>query len=197
MANQFKSGEDAAGYLFDVAIRKGKDAARKEYMRISGKLPQDQIDAMYKSIQNINDQKNIADDKGLGNAKVQRYREKAAKNMPVNYDKEFGKKSEPAPKPVAKPAPKPVAKAKPKAAEEENLKAPRPTESRVSIKPAAPKPAETPKYAQPFSVRGMSNFLGITPDKPAPNSRPAIGGGATQMLDLKAPFLKPGGKAPK
>lgn len=189
MANQFKSGEDAAGYLFDVAIRKGKDAARKEYERISGKLPQDQVDAMYKSIQNINNQKNIADDKGLGDAKVQRYREKAAKNMPVNYDKEFGKKPE--------PAPKPVAKAKPKAAEEENLKAPRPTESRVPIKPAAPKPAETPKYAQPFSVRGMSNFLGITPDKPAPNSRPAIGGGATQMLDLKAPFLKPGGKAPK
>ena len=197
MANQFKSGKDAAGYLFDVAIRKGKAAASEEYYRIFKSLPEDQRQQFKNSIGNIESQSSIRENEGLGAAKVQRYREKAAKHMPVDYDTEFGKKPEPAPKPVTKPTPKPVAKSKPKAAKEENLKAPRPTESRVPIKPAAPKPAETPKYAQPFSVRGMSNFLGITPDKPAPNSRPAIGGGATQMLDLKAPFLKPGGKAPK
>lgn len=178
MANQFKSGEDAAGYLFDVAIRKGKDAARKEYERISGNLPQDQVDAMYKSIQNINDQKNIADDKGLGAAKVQRYREKAAKNMPVNYDKEFGKKPEPAPKPVAKPTPKPAAKVEPK----------KPVEDEKGFLP----------YGGPTTTGNtVRKLLNIKADKPPENSRPAIGTGMTQMLSVPKFEMKPSGKAPK
>jgi hypothetical protein len=190
MANLFKSGKDAAGYLFDVAIRKGKAAANREWERIVGSLPEDQKKAFNNASIDIYEQKHIKDNEGLGDAKVQRYREKAAKNMPVDYNKEFGKKPEPTPKPAAKPEPKPAVKpsttAKQKPAEDENLKARRPTESRVPIKPAAPKPAETPKNAAPFSIRGVSNFLGITPDKPAPNSRPSIGEGPSQMLDLKA-----------
>jgi hypothetical protein len=213
MANQFKSGDDAAGYLFDVALRKGKAAAEREYDRLSKSIPEDQRDAFRDSINNIYDQKKLRENEGLGAAKVQRYREKAAKHMSVDYDKEFGAK--PTPKPAPKPATKEAPKAAPKPVERdsfmgaaapkpaankppmEQLKAPRPTESRVPVKPAAPKP-ETPKPAAPFSARGVSNFLGITADKPAPGSRPSIGGGA--MLDLKGfPDLKqkPTGKAPK
>jgi hypothetical protein len=211
MANQFKSGKEAAGYLFDVAVRKGKWAAHREYERLKDSIPADQRDAFLNSVNNIQDQKNLRANEGLGDAKVQRYREKAAKNMPVDYDKEFGAK------PTPKPAPKPTAKETPKAAPKpverdsfmggtapkpavnkppvEQLKAPRPTESRVPIKPAA---KETPKPATPFSVKGVSNFLGITADKPAPNSRPSIGGGAMLDINKIADFKqKPTGKAPK
>jgi hypothetical protein len=199
MANQFKSGEDAAGYLFDVAVRKGKWAAQGEYERLKDSIPADQRDAFLNSVNNIQNQKNLRANKGLGDAKVQRYREKADKHMPIDYDKEFGAK--PTPKPTPKPAAKEAAKAAPKPATTkppmEQLKAPRPTEPRLPVKPAAPKP-ESPKPSTPFSARGVSNFLGITADKPAPGSRPSIGGGA--MLDVKGfPDFKqkPTGKAPK
>lgn len=135
MANQFESADEAAGYLFDVAIRKGKVKAKQEYERIYTSLPKDQQDAFLESVNKILNQKNLRDNEGLGEAKVQRYREKAAKNMSVDYEKEFAPKTEPkatskptqappaAPKPAAKevanPAPKPAAKTKTEPMEDE------------------------------------------------------------------------------
>jgi hypothetical protein len=172
MANQFKSADEAAGYLFDVAIRKGKVTAKQEYERLYTSLPQDQQMAFYASVNKILNQKNLRDNEGLGDAKVQRYREKAAKNMSVDYDTEFAPKSEPkapskptqapsaAPKPVAKevtkPAPEPVAKTK--------------TE-----------PMEDEKGFRPYSKQSMSGLLNIKADNPAPNSRAAIGGSTLKM----------------
>ncbi len=178
MANLFKSGEDAAGYLFDVAIRKGKAAANREWERIVGSLPEDQKKAFNNASIDIYEQKHIKDNEGLGDAKVQRYREKAAKNMPVDYDKEFGKKPEPASKPVAKPTPKPAPKAEPK----------KPVEDEKGFRP----------YGGPTTTGNtVRKLLDIKADKPPENSRTAIGTGATQMLAVPRFQMKPSGKAPK
>jgi hypothetical protein len=177
MANQFKSGKEAGGYLFDVAIRKGKAAARDEWERIVSSLPKDQKQAFIDASIDIYEQKHIKENEGLGAAKVQRYREKAAKNMPVDYEKEFAKKPES--KPVAKPTPKPAAKPATK-----------------------PVPMEDEKGFRPYgggttTGNTVRKLIDVKADKPAPNSRPTIGTGAAGMLDLNALALKPSGKAPK
>jgi len=142
MANQFKSGKEAAGYLFDVAVRKGKKAAMEEYHRIKKSLPSDQRDDFLSSAENIAGQSNIRDDEGLGAAKVQRYREKAAKGMSVDYDKEFGVK--PAEKSAPKPTQAPTAAPKP-AVKEVTKPAPKPATKTKT------EPMEDDKGFRPFS----------------------------------------------
>lgn len=190
MANQFKSGKEAAGYLFDVAVRKGKAAAQREYERLVDSIPRDQSDDFLNSINNINRQKNISEDKGLGDAKVQRYREKAAKNMPVDYETEFAPKPQPkapskatqAPPAAPKPAAKEVAKPTPKPTQESSVS---PEELAFRKKMAAMKEKalsdQRAREKAGTPPPPMSGLLNIKADTPAPNSRPTIGGSTLQM----------------
>lgn len=187
MANQFKSGKEAAGYLFDVAVRKGKAAAQREYERLFSSIPENQLKDFNNSLISINSQKNISDDEGLGAAKVQRYREKAAKGMSVDYDTEF------APKPTVKTPPKatqaPAAAPKPAAKETTELAPPEIRNNPFHTKMAAMKKealakqkereAAAQKKAAP--VTSVNSILKIKGDTPPAGSRPAIGGSTLQM----------------
>lgn len=202
MANQFKSADEAAGYLFDVAIRKGKVKAKQEYERIYTSLPKDQQDAFLESVNKILNQKNLRDDEGLGEAKVQRYREKAAKNMSVDYDKEFAPKSEPkapsqptqAPPAAPKPVAKEVAKPAPKASTDDDPYAEAKKARRIKFKEMYAQALfnrDAEKGYRPYggslkpkdttAPQSMSGLLGIKADVQPENSRPAIGGSTLKM----------------
>jgi hypothetical protein len=150
-------------------------------------LPEDQKKAFNDASIDIYEQQHIKENEGLGDAKVQRYREKAAKNMPVDYEKEFPKN--PAVKTPPKATQAPTAAPKPAAKETTNARGFSVDEAASHAKfqamrteaLAKQKEREAAAQKKAAPVTSVNSILKIKGDTPPAGSRPSIGGSTLQM----------------